>query len=82
MHGLCGSISTHYAVGVYGPMNEELTRVGGDAPADVLALAKEAYEAPWNVWNGVRTNCSSGLTRAHSSLLLAPVTANGRTRPG
>ena len=40
-------------------MNEELTRVGGDAPADVLALAKEAYEAPWNVWNGVRTYCSS-----------------------
>ena len=46
-------------LGVYGPMNEELTRAGGDAPADVLALAKEAYEAPWNVWNGVRTICSS-----------------------
>ena len=46
-------------LGVYGPMNEELTKVGGDAPADVLALAKENYEAPWNVWNGVRTNCSS-----------------------
>ncbi len=41
-------------LGVYGPMNEELTKVGGDAPADVLARAKEAYEAPWNFWNGVR----------------------------
>ncbi|MDQ4127293.1 MAG: DUF1772 domain-containing protein [Actinomycetota bacterium] len=41
------------------PMNEELTRVGADASADVLARAKEAYEEPWNFWNGVSTVCSS-----------------------
>ncbi len=46
-------------LGVNVPMNEELAGVGADAPADVLARAREAYEDPWNFWNGVRTVCSS-----------------------
>jgi uncharacterized membrane protein len=46
-------------LGVNVPMNEELARVGANAPADVLAHAREAYEDPWNFWNGVRTVCSS-----------------------
>ncbi|MGH3148049.1 MAG: hypothetical protein ACRDTR_19860, partial [Rubrobacter sp.] len=25
-----------------------------DAPARVLAEARDAYEGPWNFWNGVR----------------------------
>jgi uncharacterized membrane protein len=37
------------------PLNEELARVGGDAPAGELARARAAYEGPWNFWNGVRT---------------------------
>lgn len=46
-------------LGVNVPMNEELARVGANAPAGVLARAREAYEEPWNFWNGVRTGCSS-----------------------
>ena len=37
------------------PLNEELARVVGDAPAGELARARVAYEGPWNFWNGVRT---------------------------
>ncbi|MGH3146583.1 MAG: DUF1772 domain-containing protein [Rubrobacter sp.] len=46
-------------LGVNVPMNEELARIGADAPPEVLARAREAYEDPWNFWNGVRTVCSS-----------------------
>ena len=46
-------------LGVNVPMNEELARVGADASAGTLARAREAYEGPWNFWNGVRTACSS-----------------------
>ena len=41
------------------PMNEELASVSLDAPASVLGEAREAYEGPWNFWNGVRTLFSS-----------------------
>ncbi len=37
------------------PMNEQLAAVDLDAPARVLAEARDAYEGPWNFWNGVRT---------------------------
>jgi uncharacterized membrane protein len=36
------------------PLNEELALVATDAPAEELARAREAYEEPWNFWNGVR----------------------------
>ena len=36
------------------PMNNQLAAVDLDAPARVLADAHDAYEGPWNFWNGVR----------------------------
>jgi uncharacterized membrane protein len=36
------------------PMNNQLAAVDLDAPARVLADARDAYEGPWNFWNGVR----------------------------
>jgi uncharacterized membrane protein len=36
-------------------MNTQLATVDSDAPARVLATAREAYERPWDFWNGVRT---------------------------
>ncbi len=41
------------------PLNNELARVAADASAGELARAREAYEGPWNFWNGVRTVFSS-----------------------
>ncbi len=41
------------------PMNNELAAVDLEGPARILAKARDTYEGPWNVWNGVRTNCSS-----------------------
>ncbi len=41
------------------PMNEQLAAVDPDAPARVLAEARDAFEGPWNFWNGVRTVFSS-----------------------
>lgn len=37
------------------PMNNQLATVDSDAPARVLATARDAYERPWVFWNGVRT---------------------------
>ena len=37
------------------PMNDQLATVDPDAPARVLSQAREAYEGPWNFWNGLRT---------------------------
>ena len=37
------------------PMNDQLAAVDPDAPARVLSRAREAYEGPWDFWNGVRT---------------------------
>ena len=37
------------------PMNDQLATVDPDAPARVLSQAREAYEGPWDFWNGVRT---------------------------
>jgi uncharacterized membrane protein len=36
------------------PMNEELARVASDVSAGDLARARDAYEDPWDFWNGVR----------------------------
>jgi uncharacterized membrane protein len=36
------------------PMNNQLAAVDLDAPARVLADARDAYEGPWGFWNGVR----------------------------
>ena len=69
-------------LGVYGPMNEELARVGGDAPADVLARQRSLLRPVELLERCAHHMRVVGLTRAHSSLLLAPVTRNGRTRPG
>jgi uncharacterized membrane protein len=37
------------------PMNDQLAAVDPDAPARVLSRARDAYEGPWDFWNGVRT---------------------------
>jgi len=37
------------------PMNDQLATVDPEAPARVLSRAREAYEGPWDFWNGVRT---------------------------
>jgi uncharacterized membrane protein len=50
------------------PMNDQLATVDLDAPARVLSQAREAYEDPWNFWNGVRTVFS---TLAFVSLIWA-----------
>ena len=39
---------------VSAPMAYGLAAVDPDAPARVLAEARDAYEGPWNFWNGVR----------------------------
>jgi len=36
------------------PMNDQLAAVDPDAPARVLSEARDAYEGPWDFWNGVR----------------------------
>jgi uncharacterized membrane protein len=36
------------------PMNDRLAAIDPDAPARVLSQARDAYEGPWNLWNGVR----------------------------
>ncbi len=37
------------------PLNNQLAAVDPDAPARVLAAAREAYEGPWDFWNTIRT---------------------------
>jgi len=41
------------------PMNDRLATVDPEAPARVLSQAREAYEDPWNFWNGLRTAFST-----------------------
>jgi uncharacterized membrane protein len=41
------------------PMNNELAAVDPGASAQVLSEARDAYEGPWDFWNGVRTVFSS-----------------------
>ncbi len=36
------------------PMNNQLAAVDLEGPARILAKARDTYEGPWNVWNGVR----------------------------
>jgi uncharacterized membrane protein len=40
---------------VNAPMSYQLAAVNPEVPARVLAEARNAYEDPWNFWNGVRT---------------------------
>ena len=37
------------------PMNDQLATIDPEAPARVLSQAREAYEGPWDFWNGIRT---------------------------
>jgi uncharacterized membrane protein len=37
------------------PMNNQLATVDSEAPARILSQAREAYEGPWDFWNGIRT---------------------------
>ena len=41
------------------PLNNQLAAVDPDAPARVLAAAREAYEGPWDFWNTIRTAFST-----------------------
>ena len=55
------------------PMNEKLATVDPEAPARVLAQARDAYEAPWNFWNGIRTIFSTlSFVTLIGACLLAP----------
>ena len=57
------------------PMNDQLATVDPEAPARVLAQARDAYEGPWDFWNGVRTVFS---TLAFLALIGACLLAPGR----
>jgi uncharacterized membrane protein len=57
------------------PMNDQLAAVDPEAPARVLSQARDAYEAPWNFWNGIRTIFS---TLSFISLIAACLLAPGR----
>lgn len=41
------------------PLNNQLAAVDPDAPARVLAAARDAYEGPWDFWNAIRTAFST-----------------------
>jgi uncharacterized membrane protein len=41
------------------PMNNQLSAVDPEAPARVLSEARDAYEGPWDFWNGVRAFLST-----------------------
>ena len=41
------------------PMNDQLATVDPEAPARVLARAREAYEGTWDFWNNVRAVLST-----------------------
>jgi uncharacterized membrane protein len=57
------------------PMNDQLAAVDPEAPARVLSQARDAYEAPWNFWNGIRTIFS---TLSFIALIGACLLAPGR----
>lgn len=41
------------------PLNDQLASVNPNAPARVLAGARDAYEGPWTFWNDVRAALST-----------------------
>jgi uncharacterized membrane protein len=41
------------------PMNNDLAAVDPGAPVQILSEARDAYEGPWDFWNGMRTVFSS-----------------------
>jgi uncharacterized membrane protein len=57
------------------PMNDQLATVDSEAPARALSQAREAYEGPWDFWNGVRTIFS---TLSFVALTGACLLASGR----
>src|SRR5215210_7102647 len=59
------------------PLNNQLAAVDPDTPARVLAGARDAYEGPWNFWNGVRAVLS---TLAFLALVGACLLREGRDR--
>ena len=61
------------------PMNNQLAAVDLDAPARVLADARDAYEGPWGFWNGVRAVFS---VLAFLALIGACLLREDRRRPG
>jgi len=55
------------------PMNDQLATVDPEAPARILSRAREAYEGPWDFWNGVRTIFSTlSFVALTAACLLAP----------
>jgi uncharacterized membrane protein len=61
------------------PMNNQLAAVDLDAPAQVLADARDAYEGPWGFWNGVRAVFS---VLAFLALIGACLLREDRRQPG
>ena len=61
------------------PMNNQLAAVDLDAPARVLADARDAYEGPWGFWNGVRAVFS---VLAFLALIGACLLREDRRQPG
>jgi uncharacterized membrane protein len=53
------------------PMSYQLAAVSPEAPARVLAEARNAYEDSWNFWHGVRTVFSTLALGPHLRLLAA-----------
>ena len=60
-------------------MNNQLAAVDLDAPARVLADARDAYEGPWGFWNGVRAVFS---VLAFLALIGACLLREDRRQPG
>ena len=61
------------------PMNNQLAAVDLEGPARILAKARDTYEGPWNVWNGVRAVSS---TLAFLALIGACLLREDRRQPG
>ena len=61
------------------PMNNQLAAVDLGAPARVLADARDAYEGPWDFWNGVRAVFSM---LAFLALIGACLLREDRRQPG
>ena len=61
------------------PMNDQLAAVDLGAPARVLADARDAYEGPWDFWNGVRAVFS---VLAFLALIGACLLREDRRQPG